>query len=173
MSKTVNQRIHAKLEGDFVVFIIGMRPNKWWKVHKWVPVAIAMPRMIRELSKHPEMGFLGARQSGLLLVQYWRSFDHLVAYARDREAAHFLAWVKFNKLVGSNGDVGIWHETFLVKDGQYETLYNNMPPSGLGKIGTLAPASGRYGNAASRAGKTEKDDAPITPEGEIAATGAQ
>ncbi len=167
MSKIIKQRMHAKIEGDFVVFIIGMRVNKLWKIHKWLPVATAMPKMIAELSKNPESGFLGARQSGLWLVQYWRSFEHLVAYARNRDSKHFPAWVKFNKRVGSSGDVGIWHETFLIKDGQYETVYNNMPPGGLGKIGTLIPASGKYGSAMSRAGRVQNDDAPITPDGSV------
>ncbi|KEF41881.1 MAG: hypothetical protein ER33_09045 [Cyanobium sp. CACIAM 14] len=39
----------AEIEGDFVVFLIGMRINKIWKVHRWLPVFQAMPRMIREL----------------------------------------------------------------------------------------------------------------------------
>jgi hypothetical protein len=135
------------------------------RVH--APVALAMPKMIRELMKHPELGFLGARQAGLWLVQYWRSFDHLVAYARNKDAQHFPAWVKFNKKIASNGDVGIWHETYLVKEGQYETLYNNMPPSGFGKFAELIPATGRYGSAMSRAGKIEQSDLPITPDGTV------
>ena len=169
MPKTLNKRMHAKIEGDFVVFMIGMRINKLWKIHKWFPVFIAMPKMIIELSKNPESGFLGARNAGFWLVQYWRSFDHLVAYARNRDVKHFPAWVKFNRKIGNSGDVGIWHETYLVKDGQYETLYNNMPPSGLGKVSELIPATGKYGSAMSRAGKVESDDTPITPEGEVRA----
>jgi hypothetical protein len=167
MRKTINKRMHAKIEGDFVVFIIGMRINKLWKIHKWLPVALAMPKMLMELAKNPESGFLGARQGPLWVVQYWRSFDHLVNYARNRDSKHFPAWVKFNRNIGNSGDVGIWHETFLVKDGQYETVYNNVPPSGLGKIGTLIPAVGKYGSAMSRAGRIETGDAPISPEGEV------
>jgi len=159
--------MHAKIEGDFVIFIIGMRINKIWKVHKWFPVFIAMPKMIMELSKNPDSGFLGARQAGFWLVQYWRSFDHLVAYSRSRDSRHFPAWVKFNKKVSSNGDVGIWHETYLIPDGHYETLYNNMPPSGLGKVATLIPAVGKYGSAMSRAGKVLEDEAPIATDGSL------
>ncbi len=36
---------------------------------------------------------------------------------------------------------GIWHETYLVRAGQYEAVYGNMPPHGLGKAGRLHPAS--------------------------------
>ena len=47
------------------------------------------------------------------------------------------AWQAFNRAVGSNGDVGIWHETYVVRPGAYETVYNNMPPWGLGAAGRL------------------------------------
>jgi len=43
---------------------------------------------------------------------------------------------------GSRGDVGIWHETYLVKAGQYEAVYSGMPPYGLGRVGELVPATG-------------------------------
>ena len=49
MTKTINRRMTVKLEGDFVVFLIGMRINKFWKIHQWLPVARAMPRMPDEL----------------------------------------------------------------------------------------------------------------------------
>lgn len=32
-------RYTAQLDGSFVVFIIGMRVNKLWAIHKWLPVA--------------------------------------------------------------------------------------------------------------------------------------
>ena len=45
------ERLTANLDGDFVVFLIGMRLNQPWKVHKWTPLASAMPRMIAELRR--------------------------------------------------------------------------------------------------------------------------
>jgi|SRR5215211_6079532 hypothetical protein len=53
-------RHRAEIEGDFVVFLIGMRLNRPWKVHRWWPVYRAMPRMLRELQRHPDRGLLGA-----------------------------------------------------------------------------------------------------------------
>ena len=151
----------ADIEGDFVVFLIGMRVNRLWKVWKWWPVFVAMPRMIRELEKSPESGFLGAAQymggpRSPLLVQYWRSFEHLETYARSKDAEHWPAWVAFNKRVGSSGDVGIWHETYLIPAGSYECVYNNMPPRGLGAATNLVPAAGRKATAAGRAGVREE-----------------
>jgi hypothetical protein len=32
MSKIIPARVTAQLDGDFVVFLIGMRVNKWWKL---------------------------------------------------------------------------------------------------------------------------------------------
>jgi len=141
----------AEIEGDFVVFVIGMRVNKFWKPHKWVPVFLAMPRMLKELEKQPESGFMGSIASGLTQVQYWRSFEHLEAYARSHDHEHWPAWVAFNKRMReSRGDVGIWHETYKVRAGEYEAIYSGMPRQGLGKVGKLVPATGRKESARGR-----------------------
>ncbi len=154
MVERINKRVCAQIEGDFVVFLIGMRINKPWKVWKWWPVAIAMPRMLVELAEKPELGLLHARTMGgfpgIAVIQYWRSFDALEAYAKNRDAAHLPAWRAFNQAVGSNDDVGIWHETYLVRDGAYESVYNNMPVFGLGKAGVLVDATGARKEARSR-----------------------
>jgi hypothetical protein len=151
MASVIDKRMAAEMEGEFVVFLIGMRINKWWKVHKWLPMLLSMPRMIKELEAHPESGFLGHNGFGKVIVQYWRSFQHLEAYARDRNATHWPAWMNFNKKLGnSRGDVGIWHETYLIKPGQYEAIYSGMPPFGLGKAGKLVPARGARERASDR-----------------------
>ena len=151
MARIIPARMTANIEGEFVVFLIGMRINKPWKLHKWVPVLLAMPRMLRELKANPASGFLGAMSSGLLIVQYWRSFEDLERYARSHDNLHWPAWVAFNKRVGaSRGDVGIWHETYCVGPGRYETVYSGMPPTGLGAASTLVPASGKRESARDR-----------------------
>jgi len=168
MAPVIDRRMTAEIEGDFVVFLIGMRINRPLKVWKWLPVALAMPGMLRELRDRPQAGLLGAdwylaSPVRVMIVQYWRSFEHLEAYARNREARHWPAWVAFNEQVGSNGDVGIWHETYLVSAGSYECVYNNTPPIGLGAATRLVPAAGRKATAASRAGIREEaypDGAP-------------
>ena len=42
-------RMTARMDGDFVVFLIGMRINKPLAVHKYLPVLNAMPKMLTEL----------------------------------------------------------------------------------------------------------------------------
>jgi Domain of unknown function (DUF4188) len=140
MTDIIAGRTTAKLEGDFVVFLIGMRINKLWKVHKWLPVARAMPKMLKELESAPaEVGFLGHTGLGFSVVQYWRSFDHLERYARDQGALHWPAWVAFNRrMKETRGDVGIWHETYKIRAGEYEAVYSGMPSFGLGNVGARA-----------------------------------
>jgi hypothetical protein len=169
VAPVISKRVTAEIEGDFVVFLIGMRINRLWKPWKWLPVFVAMPRMLRELERRPEAGLLGARlyfgsPRRPMVVQYWRSFEQLEAYARSKDAEHWPAWVAFNQRIGSNGNVGIWHETYLVPDGAYDCVYNNMPPIGLGEATSLAPATGRKATAAGRVGVREEqypEGAPI------------
>ncbi len=154
MAKPIDQRMTARIEGDFVVFLIGLRINKPWKIHKWLPAVLSMPKMLAELARLPreDSGFLGHSGLGLgATVQYWRSFDHLEAYARAQDKEHFPAWVAFNqRMKDSRGCVGIWQETYLVKAGQYETLYSGMPPFGLGRVSDLVPATGNRAEARAR-----------------------
>ena len=142
MAPVVAQRMTAQIDGDFVVFLIGMRINRPWKIHKWLPVVLSMPRMLRELQATPDSGFLGHIQSMNVIVQYWRSFDHLERYARSHDGEHWPAWVRFNKHVRmSSGDVGIWHETYLVKAGDYETVYGAVPRMGLAAAARHVPVT--------------------------------
>jgi hypothetical protein len=154
MAEIHKQRLAAEIEGDFVVFLIGARFNKPWKLLRNFWFIKSMPAMLSELEKNPEMGLLSYNQHfGLrsaTVIQYWRSWEQLEAYARSKDAIHFPNWVKFNKTIGSNGDFGIWHETYRISAGQYEAIYNNMPAYGLGKAGNLVPAAGYRNTAAGR-----------------------
>jgi len=57
MAKIFNGRYTAKTDQPFVVFLIGMRINQWWRFDKWIPVASAMTPMLTTLFTHPEKGF--------------------------------------------------------------------------------------------------------------------
>lgn len=150
MAQVICQRVTATLDTpEFAVFLIGARVNRWWKVGSWLLVARAMPKMLAELAAKPELGLLGYEQAvgrTSIIVQYWKSTAHLLDYAKARDSAHLPAWREFNRRVGSNGDVGIWHETYVVKQGNYENIYHNMPPFGLGRVGALTPV-GKHSRA--------------------------
>ena len=150
-------RFSARIEGDFVVFLIGTRINTLHRPDKWVPVVGAMGRMLPELFRNPDLGLLGSRTRWagrhIDLVQYWRSFEHLHAYARARDAAHLPAWRDYNRAVAGNDAVGVWHETFLVPAGRYEAVYRSMPPYGLAAAASVAGATGGRLSATGRLGR--------------------
>jgi hypothetical protein len=154
VAKVVPARMSAALDGEFVVFLIGMRINKLWKLHKWIPVAAAMGPMLAALTKHPELGLLAYRVTigwrGPTLIQYWRSPELLQKFARDTDNPHLEPWRKFNRTVGTSGDVGIWHETFVVASGAHEAIYANMPRIGLAAAGEHVPIARRGERAADR-----------------------
>jgi len=146
MARIFNGRFTAKTDQPFVVFLIGMRINKWWRFDKWIPVSSAMGPMMQTLFTSPEKGFLHAEffwnMSGPVIIQYWRSFEELEQFARQPSDQHIEAWKKFNQVVGKDGSVGIWHETYLVEPDKFEVFYGNMPKFGLGAAMRHVEASG-------------------------------
>jgi hypothetical protein len=143
----INQgRWTAEIEGDFVVFLIGARFNrktKLWSTLKDLSSTRgpAMQKMLEYLMQHPEKGLLGYERAGLLTIQYWRSFDDLERFARDDDDPHLAAWRTYWKRVGRSDRSGIWHETYLVRAGEYEAIYGNMPTYGLGKASRVVPVA--------------------------------
>ena len=143
----------ARFDEPYVVFIIGMRINRLWKIHRWWPVATAMPRMLRELKARPELGYLGGRTWAgrtFVQIQYWRSFEALEAYAKARDLEHMPAWTAFNRARKGGDDVGVYHETYRVAPGQYENVYVDMPPTLLGEVAPLVEATRDFVSARGR-----------------------
>jgi hypothetical protein len=154
IAEIFNGRYTARTDKPLVLFLIGIRLNKLWAAHKWLPVFIAMPRMLAELDRRPETGLLSRRLyfSGrvILVQQYWESFDKLIAYAHDPSAQHFPAWAAFNRSIGKDGTVGIWHETYFIEPGKFETIYSNMPLFGLAAVTNHIRAEGGLSAAKDR-----------------------
>ena len=151
-----NGRYTAQIEGDFVVFLIGARINSWRKLLKLAWVGQANNAMYRVLEANPEYGYLGGeaftrnffRES--ITISYWRSYEHLERFARSKDDPHLEAWRRFNREIASDGSFGIWHETYLVKANNYESMYGNMPRFGLAKATAHVPISGRKQTARGR-----------------------
>ncbi|MFF1556243.1 DUF4188 domain-containing protein [Streptomyces sp. NPDC058279] len=152
----IPERVTTAAEGDVVVFLIGMRINRWRAVRHWLPTFRSMPRMLKELSREEGRGLLGfqAYSSGprtYTLVQHWESREKLLAYASAPDGEHRPAWAAFNRRVRNGaGSVGIWHETYIVPAGSYEAIYHAMPPTGLGKAHGVVPVGRRGERAAER-----------------------
>lgn len=169
-AKPIKQKVAADRSEEFVVFHIGVRINAFWKLHRWVPIVLIAPRMVRELISDPESGLLESRTvvgpgiRNIGFIQYWDSFEELRDYARDSDRLHFPTWQEYYE-DGTKEDaaVGIWHETYVIDPDEYETVYNNMPPHGLAASDNteIVPASDQRDTAAGRLGRTDGTDSPL------------
>jgi hypothetical protein len=138
MAQIRSGRFSAELDGDFVVLLIGPRFNKPWLLPKILGDLggrrRGMKAMLDELVAHPEKGLLGYRMGFPTIVQYWRSFEHLEAFARDPDDLHRPTWLEYFRR-DPQGRTGFWHETFLVRAGEYEAIYDDVPVAGLAAAG--------------------------------------
>jgi hypothetical protein len=141
MAKVNEGRWTAQVDGDFVVFLIGARFNLLHPIRTFRDLGgrKGMKHMLDYLAERPEKGLLGYEMGLPIIVQYWRSFEHLEAFARDQDDPHLEVWRNYWRRVGKEPRSGIWHETYLVRAGEYESVYGNMRTFGLGKAGALVP----------------------------------
>ena len=141
MAEIRRGRYTAEIEGDFVVLLIGPRLNKPWlavtSLRDLGGRRGGMAAMLADLVAQPEKGLLGYRMGFPVIVQYWRSFEHLEAWARDPGQKHRPTWLNFYRR-DRRGRTGIWHETFQVRAGEYEAVYNDTPVAGLAAAGRAA-----------------------------------
>jgi hypothetical protein len=143
-------RFMAKTDESFVVFILGMRINNWFAVKSWMQAFQVMAPMLQTLSQNREKGFLGRRlfyyNRGVVMLQYWRSQEDLIAFAHNTDDPHLAAWRRFNQNAGKDGSVGVWHETYPISAGQYENIYVNMPRFCLAEAVEHVPAGKHKGS---------------------------
>jgi hypothetical protein len=144
----------ADARGDVIVLLIGMHINRFWAVHHWLPVMLAMFRMLAELKRRPGRGLLSrvlltASPRTYYVVQYWESKAKLYDYASAADGLHHVMWGRINRKDRAGkmrGHVGIWHEAYVVPEGSYEAIYADMPAFGLAAAHGQVPleARGRY-----------------------------
>ena len=151
MATVTAERVSAEIDGEFVVFLIGMRINRKWKIHKWLPVFRARRKMLAELEAHPESGFISHSESGRIAILYWRTFEQLEYFAREADKERSPAWIDFNaKVERSRGDLDVWREIYVIKPGKYEAVHGGLPAVGQGKVGHLKAWSSRKSDAEPR-----------------------
>ncbi len=171
MARVFSGRFTAQTNEPFVVFLIGMKINHLFAFSKWLPTMMAMPPMMRSLFQNPEKGFLGGytflHGRGIGVVQYWQSFEDLEKFARNPSDPHLKAWRNFNQSVGSDGSVGIWHETYMIEPGHYEALYINMPAFGLASATEHVAIASRHSTARERVNQSGKPTSAYSNSGTI------
>jgi hypothetical protein len=155
MSAILPGRYAAKPDGEFVVSPIGMRINNLLAVREWLPVATAMGPMLQYLATHPEKGYVGGRT-----LLEWPGVEK---FARDPSDPHFPAWAAFHKNAGSDGSVGIWHKTYVVRAGGAEAMYVNVPRTGLAAATRQVRAGGSLSTARKRLAQSGASRETVEP----------
>jgi len=73
--------------GEVVLFLVGMRINRWSRSDRWWPALGAMRTMWRQLRREPEAGLLTMTATGFsnpfVFIQYWQSERHLFDFAHS------------------------------------------------------------------------------------------
>lgn len=145
MSDLFKSRSKAVCGQPITLFLSGFKVNRPWKFHRRFYLFRLLRQVNRELEACDDIGFLGQqvwRGNPDISIQYWRSYAELVSFARDKHATHFPAWLKFNEYVAQNGDIGLWHEIYVIQADQMEGLYRNIEPLGLGRFVGTDPMRG-------------------------------
>lgn len=155
----------ARFDGDFVVFLIGIRPNEANPFTKYTAeIGKAFQSMVDELENDETLGYSGGdnyvgvntRKSTTLMVQYWRSYEALQKWTHTRMGVHMKTVEKYMKNDPVAGRHGIWHETYKIRDGEYETVYASMPPMGLA-LATSAVPEPKTNNGPGRMVRRQKE----------------
>jgi hypothetical protein len=150
---------------DLVVIYLGMRANSLRGVKTLISFG---PKIAKAVAQEPD-GLLLHENLILSLFpphggmrQYWRDFDSLERWARSGEHAQW--WKGF--LLDSGG-TGFWHETYF-RGGQIESVYIDMPPTGLSRFAPMEPARGSMFSARRRLGLNEESSVEsAVPEKEL------
>ena len=121
-----------------VIFLLGVRINRWRMVRRWLPLLLTVAGAVRELAEDRNSGLLGYRlllgpgPRQAMIVQYWRGHDDLRRFARGER--HRSAQRRYWWHYGASDGVGVWHELIGSPSGQHHAMYGNMPPTGLGAL---------------------------------------
>ncbi len=166
MARIFPGRFTAEIPGPFVVFAIGMRLNRMFAIHKWLKPGIDTFQMVRLLARNPPDGYLGGQLflywRGLAMLQYWRSFEQLEDFAKDRTLPHAAAWGNLLRQTQTDQTFGYWHETYQVQEGRYECIYGSMPKFGLARAAAHVQLNEKSDTARGRLDETNITDSAST-----------
>jgi hypothetical protein len=135
---------------SIVVFHLGARSN-----HPLGPLAPGLPELGKrvaqmniEMNSNPvNYGLLGTSAwlkqddpagNETMTIYYLRDYDALHRFAHGPLHVEGMRW--WTEIVKENPHIAIYHETYIVPKGQWENIYINSKPTGLGD--TWFPASG-------------------------------
>lgn len=98
---------------------------------------------------HSERFSISRNHFGVL--QYWRSFEELEAWSHRPPHAEW--WRGAVERMRTKGDLGIYHETYLVPRDRIESIYLDCAPAGLAVFGTTGEPVGPMTASRGRLGR--------------------
>jgi Domain of unknown function (DUF4188) len=150
---------------DLVVIYLGMRVNSLRGVKTLLSFG---PKIQKSVEARPDGLLLhenllySAFPPHAGMRQYWRDFDSLERWARS--LPHLQWWQEFLR---DRGGTGFWHETYF-RGGQVESVFIDMPATGLMKVGPVRAARGAMFTARRRLRLQEGSEPPPgIPEAEL------
>ena len=87
------------------------------------------------------------------VFQYWRSFDELEDWVR--RPPHSEWWRKAVERMRKRRDIGVYHEAFLVRAADIESIYMNCDPAGLATFGVMDEPVGPLTTSRGRLGRSK------------------
>lgn len=117
-----------------VVFVMGFVIHNPLNIFARRVLRRSLRSILVELERAKPDGFLTynyAKGNPALLISYWKDYESLLTYARDKSSRHFPAWYNFNEKLSNSKAVGIWHEIYCLPAGSYSGTYRNSPVTGI------------------------------------------
>jgi Domain of unknown function (DUF4188) len=142
---------------DLVVIYLGMRVNSLRGLKTFISFG---PKIRQAVDAKPDGLLLHENMVYSLfplhggMRQYWRDFDSLERWARS--LPHQQWWQHFLR---DRGGTGFWHETYF-RGGDVESVFIDMPSTGLTKFAPVTPARGSLFSARRRLGLREGNEPP-------------
>jgi hypothetical protein len=123
------------VSGDCVVFLVGAYLDMRHPLRSLGDLGgrRGMHDALRYLAEHPQKGLLGYEIAGFTVTHYWRSLRHLDRFVVDDDP-HLAGWRSYWSRVARSPRTRMWHETYLVRSGEYAPVYGalgNREPNGL------------------------------------------
>ncbi|KAG8528687.1 uncharacterized protein KY384_006374 [Bacidia gigantensis] len=114
------------------LFAPGLKETATWFMDMWKDAAENRERWGYLSHTAPLVSQGPNRGNFLVVLSYWKSLDHLRDFAAHSVHAEGRKWWERTRQQWPH--IGIFHETYVVPPGHWETIYENMWPFGMGQI---------------------------------------
>ncbi len=145
MAALPNGRPGAHENGDCVVFLIGACLDLRHPLRGLLEISgrRGVRDVLAYVAAESDRGLLGYDLAGFTVTQWWRTIGHLDSFAGDGVDPRLAPWRNYWKRVARSSRTSIWHETYLVRAGQYQPVYGHVPAFVRPSTAPVRPAVAR------------------------------